>query len=78
MQLSERSKARVQLEANFLTSMAANVAAIGSLIPLGFYFFGDPVHVDLTGVIAASFVCFVMALVLHLIGVIWLTSLDVE
>jgi hypothetical protein len=78
MPLSERSKVRVQLEASFFTFMAADVAVVGAALPIGFYLFGGSLNIGALQVVGASLACFVLALLLFLIGALWLTKLEEE
>jgi hypothetical protein len=78
MPLSKRSKARVQLEASFFTLMAADVAVVGAALPIGLYLFGGSRNISALQVVGASLACFVLALLLFLIGALWLTKLEEE
>jgi hypothetical protein len=78
MPLSKRSEARVQLEASFFTFMAADVASVGTALPIGFYIFGGSLDVGVLRIVGTSLACFALALLLFLIGALWLARLDEE
>jgi hypothetical protein len=78
MPLSRRSKARVQLEAGFFTFVAADLAGVGTALPIGFYFLGDSLDVGVLAIVGASLACFALALLLLLVGALWLTKLEEE
>jgi hypothetical protein len=78
MPLSNRSKARVHLEAGFIASLAADAALLGMALPIGSYFFGAPVKVNTPLVVAGSLVCFGMALLLLVIAALWLGKVEDE
>ena len=76
MGLSEGSKARLQLEADFLNTLAGNIAVLGVVAPIISYVFGTALTIDSDLAIGASLVCFAIALALHLTGVARLMRLD--
>ena len=78
MPLSNRSKARVHLEASFIASLAADAALLGMALPVGPYFFGAPVNVNTPLVVAGSLVCFGTALLLLLVATLLLGKLEDE
>jgi hypothetical protein len=54
------------------------VAVVGTALPIGFYLFGESLDVGVLRIVAASLACFALALLLLLVGALWLTKLEEE
>ncbi len=77
MALSEGSKERIKLEAEFINTLAGNLFAIGVLAPLASYVFvSDIPHDRLFLAVIVAFLCFGGAFALHLVAASRLMELD--
>ncbi len=75
--LTEASKARLQLEADFLNGIALNVMAIGTLGPVAGYVFISDIPKDRLFLgTAAAMICFVGSFALHYMASIRLRDID--